>query len=361
MDDLVFANWLAGTGLLNPTQRGRAYHALALAEADDASECTGRMIDVASPPDEARSVSRATAVKTVANAPGHDLLAKVGEQRIAAFGCPHCGGDCVHRWGRDSGKPRYRCAGCRKTFNPLTGTPLAGLHHPERWKDQAQALISGESLAQAATRCDVHPTTAFRWRHRFLAALNLDKPASLSGLVEADETFILESFKGKRTDLPRKPRKRGGKASKRGLSAEQIPVIVARDRTGATTDAVLPRLDAASMIAALANTIARPAELCCDGGSAITAFARRARIKFHVLPAPGLPKPEAPDIHINNVNAYHGRLKEWMRHFHGVATKNLTSYLSWRRTIEALGTASTPEAWIMGAAGMGPYLRTSRV
>jgi hypothetical protein len=237
---------------------------------------------------------------------------------------------------------------------------LAGLHHPERWKDQAQALISGESLAQAATRCDVHPTTAFRWRHRFLAALNLDKPASLSGLVEADETFILESFKGRRTGLPRKPRKRGGKASKRGLSAEQIPVIVARDRTGATVDAVLPRLDAASMTAALGNIITRPAELCCDGGSAITAFARRARIKFHTVPAPGLPTPEAPDIHINNVNAYHGRLKEWMRHFHGVATKNLPSYLSWRRTIERLGVASTPEAWIMGAAGMGPYLQTSR-
>jgi hypothetical protein len=72
------------------------------------------------------------------------------------------------------------------------------------------------------------------------------------------------------------------------------------------------------------------------------------------------PKPEAPDIHINNVNAYHGRLKEWMRHFHGVATKNLPSYLSWRRTIEALGGASTPEAWVMGAAGMGPYLQASR-
>jgi hypothetical protein len=39
---------------------------------------------------------------------------------------------------------------------------------------------------------------------------------------------------------------------------------------------------------------------------------------------------EAAD-HINNVNAYHGRLKEWMRRFHGVATKNLPSYLSWRR------------------------------
>ena len=52
--------------------------------------------------------------------------------------------------------------------------------------------------------------------------------------------------------------------------------------------------------------------------------------------------------------------REWMRRFHGVATKNLPSYLSWRRTIEALSTASAPEAWIMGAAGLGPYQQGSR-
>ena len=359
MDDVVFANWLAGIGFLKPIQRERAYYALALAEMDHPVECRDRGTGAASPPEQARPAPRSAAGKAVSTAHSGGLLAKAGHDRITNFGCPQCGGDRVHRWGHDRGKPRYRCTHCRKTFTPLTGTPLAGLHRPERWNDQAQALISGESLAVAAKRCDVHPSTAFRWRHRFLAALNLDKPASLSGLVEADETFILESFKGKRADLPRKSRKRGGKASKRGLSAEQIPVIVARDRTGATMDAVLPRLDAASMTAALGNIIARPAELCCDGGAAITAFARRARVKFHVLPAPGLPMPGAPDIHINNVNAHHGRLKEWMRHFHGVATRNLPNYLSWRRTIEALGKASTPEAWIMGAAGMGPYLRNS--
>jgi hypothetical protein len=42
----------------------------------------------------------------------------------------------------------------------------------------------------------------------------------LTGIVEGDETFILESFKGKRSDMPRKSRKRGGKSAKRGLSAE---------------------------------------------------------------------------------------------------------------------------------------------
>jgi hypothetical protein len=186
--------------------------------------------------------------------------------------------------------------------------------------DQAQALLSGESVVTAAERCAINRTTAFRWRHRFLSALNQDKPTSLSGIVEADETFVLESFKGKRKDLPRPPSQRGGKASKRGLSAEQVPIIVARDRTGATLDAVLPRL--VSITAALGGAIAPSTDICSDGGSAITAFARRARLKLHVLPAPGNPKPEAPEHHINNVNAYHGRLKEWVRRFHGGSRGN---------------------------------------
>jgi transposase-like protein len=361
MDEAAFATLLAGIEFLTVEQRGRVYQALAMAEANESFECAGTAIDTALSMTKAGPEPYGVQGQTTALPPGQDLLSKVGRERIANFGCPHCGAGGVQRWGSANGRPRYRCTGCRKTFTPLTGTPLAGLHHPERWTDQAAALIGGESLARAAKRCDVHPATAFRWRHRFLAALDHDKPASLSGLVEADETFILESFKGKRAGLPRPSRKRGGKDKKRGLSSEQIPVIVARDRTGATLDAVLPRLDAASLTAALGTTITRPAELCCDGGSAITAFARRARIKFHVLPAPGLPKPDAPDIHINNVNAYHGRFKEWMRRFHGVATEYLPNYLNWRRTIEAFREASTPDAWVMAAAGMGPYLHTSPV
>ena len=130
-----------------------------------------------------------------------ELLARIGQARQARQGCPHCGGDEIGRWGRCRGKPRYRCASCSRTFTPLTGTPLAGLHYPDRWGLQADALMAGETIAQAARRCGVHYTTAFRWRHRFLAALNQDKPARLSGIVEADETFILESFKGKRGGL----------------------------------------------------------------------------------------------------------------------------------------------------------------
>jgi hypothetical protein len=73
------------------------------------------------------------------------------------------------------------------------------------------------------------------------------------------------------------------------------------------------------------------------------------------LPRAGKPDPLAPDFHLNNVNAYHGRLKEWLRRFHGVATKNLSNYLGWRRALEALGQRVSSTAVILGAMGLGPY------
>ncbi len=182
-----------------------------------------------------------------------------------------------------------------------------------------------------------------------------DKPRNLSGIVEADETFILESFKGRWSDLPRKARKRGGTARHPGSYQDNIPVLVARDRKGATFDAVLPQDDNASIAAALAGVVTPANHLVGDGGKPLAAFARRAGIPFHAVPAPGKPTPEAPHLHINNVNAYHGRLEQWLNRFNGVATKNLPSYLGWRRALEAWGQQVDPPKWILGAIGNGPY------
>lgn len=51
-------------------------------------------------------------------------------------------------------------------------------------------------------------------------------------MVESDETYILESDKGKRNITHRKSRKHGGKAKKRGISKEQVCIVVAMDRSG---------------------------------------------------------------------------------------------------------------------------------
>ena len=320
MESSDFEAWLSAMRSLTAGQRRLAFLELTLAEAADLSEDGAEESDsAAAPPTIVEAEPGKELASTGAPASTHErgMFADIAKERFARVGCPHCASPEVRPWGGARGLPRYRCAECRKTFNPLTGTPVAGLHNKERWLDQARALIEGQSLAKAAEICQIDPSAAFRWRHRFLTALNEDKPKSLSGIVEADETFILESFKGRKGGLARPARRRGGKAAKRGLSAEQIPVVVARDRSGATFDAVLPRLDAASLEEALGERIPPSTDFCCDGGVAITAFAKRAKLNIHVLPAPGRPEPEEPQFHINNVNAYHGRLKEWMRRFHG--------------------------------------------
>ena len=250
MDPTAFKSWLSGIASLTEPQRRSAWQALALSEAAASAGAEAlaapepeRAPAHASPPADQIQPASSPAPRHAAERGSAASIAELGQRRVDSVGCPHCDSGDVVRWGQASDLPRYRCKACLRTFNALTKTPLAKLRMKDKWAAQAEAMIEGVSLAKAAQRCGVHPTTAFRWRHRFLAALSGDKPKALSGLVEGDETFILESFKGKRSGIPRKPRKRGGKSVKRGLSAEQIPIIVARDRNGATTNAVLPKLD----------------------------------------------------------------------------------------------------------------------
>lgn len=51
--------------------------------------------------------------------------------------------------------------------------------------------------------------------------------------------------------LDRKARKRGGEATQRGFSHEQVPVLVARDRASVMMDCVLKAMDMATLFVAL--------------------------------------------------------------------------------------------------------------
>ena len=53
---------------------------------------------------------------------------------------------------------------------------------------------------------------------------------SFRGILEANEIYFLYSEKGKRGITYRKSRKRGGVAKFRGISREQVYVLVASDR-----------------------------------------------------------------------------------------------------------------------------------
>jgi len=203
---------------------------------------------------------------------------------VAKKECTHCKSKKVKKWGKQSGLQRMRCFDCGKTFNALTGTPLAHLRKKEEWLKMAIALKEGLTVKQTAAKCNVCISTAFRWRHRFLKAMKGDIAERLEGITEADETYFLESYKGSR-ELSRPARKRGGKATKPGLSKAQIPVLVARDRTGGIVDAVLPDQSKASIMLVLGKKVSKENILCIDGGNALWGFACEKKIPCKVIPA----------------------------------------------------------------------------
>jgi transposase-like protein len=262
--------------------------------------------------------------------------------------CPHCAGIRLSRYGSASGLQRYSCKSCRKTFNALTGTPLARLRHKPKWLSYLAALAESKTVRKSAADAGVHRNTSFRWRHRFLSGISLDRPATLEGITEADETYLLESDKGKR-NLSRSPRKRGGCATLPGISNQQICILVVRDRSGHTLDFVTGNgpLTKASLTDALKPVLATDALLVSDGNPSYRAFCRTERISHEAVNLSQGQRVRGA-YHIQNINAYHSRFKLWLDRFHGVATHYLPHYLGWRRVFEQHPKPS-PQ-WLLNAA-----------
>ena len=268
--------------------------------------------------------------------------------------CPRCRSVHLHRHGHAHGLQRYRCADCARTFNALTGTPLARLRQRSKWLTYLDCMLESGTVRRAAALAGIHKNTSFRWRHRFLTLARADRHRPLYGITEADETYLLESQKGSRR-LDRPARRRGGRSRWRGISHEQICILVARDRIGRTVDFVTGRAPlTAPQLRCLTPLIAPDILLVSDGHPAYRIFAREAGIMHRAvnLSAGGR---VAGALHVQNVNAYHSRFKEWLRRFHGVATRYLPNYLGWRWAVDG-GRISSPEMLLSSALRAFPHL-----
>jgi transposase-like protein len=264
--------------------------------------------------------------------------------------CPRCQEAHPYRWGHQAGLQRFRCRACRHTFTALSGTPLARLRYKDQWLNYSTALREGLSVRASAQRCGIDKTTSFRWRHRFLKGPALTKARRLQGIVEADETFFPDSRKGQR-HLGRPPRRRGKQIHARGTGKERVPVLVVRDRSGATADFKLTATDTDTIEPLLRGLLAQDAILCSDGGAVYRLAANHLGIAHRPVNLSAGIRVIGGVYHIQNVNAYDSRLKQWMQRFHGVATKYLENYLGWRRWLERQGKYSSPLGGLQAALG----------
>lgn len=118
--------------------------------------------------------------------------------------CPHCGAESLTRNGSfklatGRRKQRYLCHNCGRTCNADTGKPSANLKRREAWDKMEAAMEHSHPLRYMAFVLGVHLSTAFRWRHRWLAARHREPKEPLDGQVAVATVTVPYSEKGSRT------------------------------------------------------------------------------------------------------------------------------------------------------------------
>ena len=268
--------------------------------------------------------------------------------------CPHCESNKLQKWGIRNDMQRYKCKKCRRTFNALTGTPLANLRKKGRWLSYAECLKNGLTVREAASKCGVHKNTSFRWRHRFLKNSTNIKPNKLSGIVEVNDKVFARSEKGSK-NMNIAPRTRGFK------SVAQIPVkyrvftLYCRDRSKNSYDNILSKFNAETVQREIGGLIITDTLLCSHDKQVYLKYTKQFGVRHGVL---GISKREIVRkdiVHIQNVRLYIRKLEIWMERFHGVATKYLINYLSWFRELDEFDYNITPDTILLRAMRIERY------
>ncbi len=151
--------------------------------------------------------------------------------------------------------------------------------------------------------------------------------------------------------MPRPAQKRGTPASKRGTSREQVAVLTAIARGSRNSFiAVLPSVPSAATAGAAAGPVLKPdTVLVSDSASACKTATKALGMVVRQIPRG---THRLGPYHIQNVNAPHCRIKEGLRPFRGVATKNLPVYLGWFRFFDRTAGAAKPQQLVPDAIGV---------
>ena len=254
--------------------------------------------------------------------------------------CIYCDGTHVVRNGkRKDGIQRYICRDCSRSFIPSSNSITSGTwKRLTVWCRYIRCMMDRKTLKEAAEECGLSLPTAFAWRHKILDCLHeLTDKVYLSGTVEADETFFNVSYKGNHKNsrlfsMPRRAHKRGSDIHTSGLSSEKVcvPCMISEDGLSYARAAKLGKVSCACISAVFEGILSPDAVLCTDREKAYLAFAGyNGNRLIQTEPDCRITSDHGKTYGIQRINAYHSRLKEFIRRFHGVSTKHLDHYIIW--------------------------------
>ena len=242
------------------------------------------------------------------------------EREPKPVGCLHCGSIKVVRNGKQSGRQFYLCKDCGKSF---TETATSAIYHSHSsktvWKQVIRDTVDGIFIDETAEALALTHSTVFNMRHKILYCVEqamLNAPGMLEGVCEADETYVLESVKGRKIseNYHRKPRKHGARASKAGLSDEYICVCTSIDTnnncTAAAVNRAVPSKEEIERV--FGDKVTMDTVILCDGSKQYDVLEEKCTV--------------AHTNRVNKVNGFHSFIKKRLLAARGIATIYLNRY-----------------------------------
>lgn len=266
-----------------------------------------------------------------ADAATHDVAGLLAEIRNARFNaglrCVRCESPNVVRWGSFAGRQRYRCRACRRTFSDLTSTPAAYAKRLALLPAYRTCLQQCLSVRASAHAIGVHPTTAFRWRHRYLDAMLVLEQTLLTGLVELAESFVLC------TDTVRV---RGRRRRLSDFRERRSWISAMRDRSGRSRMFHVGEWRGA-IWEEMIDTMAPDAVAFIGRAGRYSAAGRVAAahgIPYLRVAGPHRRNPSARLLHVHAASAMIADFRRWLRRFRGVKSRYLDNYVFWYGTLD---------------------------
>lgn len=180
-------------------------------------------------------------------------------------------------------------------------------------------MVNGVAIDKTAESLALSHATVFNMRHKILYAIEqslIETPVPLTGVCETDETYVLESVKGRKIpeNYHRKARKHGAVAAKRGISEEYICVCTSVNGEGESIAVAINRASPSGeeILDVFGERVEESTIILCDGKQSYNALEEKCTV--------------ATTKRINKVNGLHSFIKQKLDAMRGVATVYLNRY-----------------------------------